>query len=102
MNRPRLLVLGAACLLACGTDPEDFGRCTGDFSITVSTTVQPEFAWTPSGCPVNEVAVDGASGPLWALYNPDPVNRIDSPVRYGQPASAENPNPPVRVREGLP
>lgn len=88
MRRPYLAALGAVCLSACGTDPDDFGRCTGDFNITASSAAQPEFAWTPSGCLVNEVAVDGPSGPLWALYNPDPINRIESPVRYGQPASS--------------
>jgi hypothetical protein len=88
MRRPCLAAVGAVCLSACGTDPDDFGRCTGDVNITVSSAMQPDIAWTPSGCLVNEVAVDGPSGPLWALYNPEPVNRIESPVRYGQPASA--------------
>ena len=90
------LAFSIACLSACGTDPDDFGRCTGGMDIVVSPATQPEFTWTPSGCLVNEIAVDGPSGPLWSLFNPDPVNRIGSPVRYGQPASsgeAESPGP---------
>lgn len=88
MRLPNFLVLGVGGLSACGTSPEDFGRCSGGLEITVSPGVQPEFAWTPADCPVNEVAVDGASGPLWDLFIDAPVNRIASPVRYGQPASA--------------
>jgi hypothetical protein len=82
------LVLGVLSLSACGTSPEDFGRCSGGLAITVTPAVQPEFTWTPSDCPVNEVAVDGASGPLWSLFIGEPDNRILSPVRYGQPAAA--------------
>jgi hypothetical protein len=89
MRLRELVALGAVSLSACGTDPEDFGRCSGGLDITVSPATQPEFAWTPSGCPVNEVAVDGPSGPLWSLFISEPVNRIESPVRYGQPASAD-------------
>ena len=88
MHRLCLMALVAPILSACGTDPDDFGRCSGGLRLTVSPAAQPEFAWTPSDCLVNEVAVDGASGPLWSLYNPDPVNRIESPVRYGQAASS--------------
>ena len=90
------LAFGIACLSACGTEPDDFARCTGGMDIVVSPAAQPELTWTPCGCLVNEIAVDGPSGPLWSLFNPDPVNRIGSPVRYGQPASsgeAESPGP---------
>ena len=77
--RPRnLLALGVASLPACGTNPEDFGRCSGGL----------------------EVAVDGPSGPLWSLFIDEPDNRIASPVRYGQPASAGESQSPVPGPEG--
>ena len=56
------LAFGIACLSACGTEPDDFARCTGGMDIVVSPAAQPEFTWTPSGCLVNEIAVDGPSG----------------------------------------
>jgi hypothetical protein len=88
MSHSYLLAISVACLSACGADADDFGRCTGGMRIVVTPAPQPEFSWTPSGCLVNEVAVDGASGPLWSLFNQEPVNRIGSPVRYGQAASS--------------
>ena len=88
MNHTLLtLLLGLPFLVACSTDPEDFSRCTSGLTLTVSSDVQPEFAWTPTNCPVNEVAVEEATHTLWALANTDPVNSIQSPVRYGQSAS---------------
>ena len=83
------LAFGAAATLSArDTDPDDFGRCTGGLTIVVSPAAEPEFGWTPSGCLINEIAVDGPSGILWALFNQEPVNQIESPVRYGQAASA--------------
>jgi hypothetical protein len=84
MRLHRALALSVPYLLACGTDPEDFGRCTGGLTVSVSADVHPEFAWTPSGSPVYEVVVEEASLLLWLLSSPDPANSIESPVRYGE------------------
>jgi hypothetical protein len=84
MRLRRALAFSVSCLLACGTDPEDFGRCTGGLTLSVSADVHPEFAWTPTGCPVYEVVVEEASLILWLLSSPTPANSIESPVRYGQ------------------
>lgn len=78
------LALCVPSMLACGTDPEDFGRCTGGLSVSVSSDAEPVFAWTPSGCPVYEIAVEEASLLLWLLSSPGTANSIESPVRYGE------------------
>jgi hypothetical protein len=84
MRLRRALAFSVPCLLACGTDPEDFGRCTGGLTLSVSAEVRPQFAWGPSDCPVHEVVVEEASLILWLLSSPSPANSIESPVRYGQ------------------
>jgi hypothetical protein len=85
---PRLLfcVLSLASLTACGTDPEDFGRCSSSLPISVSNEASPEFTWTPADCPIYDLVVEQASVIFWTLSSSEPVNAIESPVRYGEPA----------------
>lgn len=83
MNPRLLLILSLLPLGACGTDTDEFGRCTGEFVITVSDEARPEFAWGPSGCAVYQLVVDQASTLYWAIGTQDPVNAIHSPIRYG-------------------
>ena len=97
MRRYHLLAIGLPCLAACGTGPEDFARCEASLDITVSSDVVPVISWTPAGCPVNLLTVDDGPNPVWSLYNPEPVNAIDSPVQYGRAAGqgeVASPGPP--------
>jgi hypothetical protein len=82
-------VLGLCCLTACGTDPEDFGRCAGGLALSVSGDAAPEFGWTPADCPINDLVVEQASVIHWSLASRDPANVILPPVRYGEPARPE-------------
>ena len=86
MLRPLSLILGLLYLTACGTDPEDFGRCTGGLAISVSAEVAPEFGWTPADCQIYDLIVEQASLIHWTLTSSDEVNAIQPPVRYGEPA----------------
>jgi hypothetical protein len=88
-SRMRLRHALASCLpwmVACGTDPDDFGRCTGDLAISVSAEVAPEFSWTPTDCRIYDVVVEQATVIYWTLTSTESVNGIQGPVRYGEPA----------------
>jgi hypothetical protein len=100
MNFRLLLIPSLLCLSACGTDTEDFGRCTGDFVITVSAGAVPEFAWGPADCPVYQLVVDQASILYWAIGTQEPVNRIHSPVRYGDSPFTDGSSGAVRLIPG--
>ena len=79
--------ISAACLLAllaCGTDPEAFGRCSGNILLTVSHEANPEFAWAPADCEMHELNVTEDQQVQWLIASNDNLNRISSPVRYGQ------------------
>ena len=89
MPRRLSCILGLCCLTACGTDPEDFGRCDGGLALSVSADAAPEFAWTPADCLIHDLVVEQASLFHWSLASSEPVNGIRSPVRYGEPARPE-------------
>jgi hypothetical protein len=72
-------VLGLWCLTACGTDPEDFGRCAGGLALSVSGNAAPEFTWTPADCPINDLVVEQASVIHWSLASLRPGKRNPAP-----------------------
>jgi hypothetical protein len=78
-----------------GTDPSDFGRCTGDLQLTIIRIPTVEFHWEPEGCSVYAISV--AKGTLsdsgWYVEMLEYRNGIESPVRYGvaPPGAAASP-----------
>jgi hypothetical protein len=83
----RTLLISTACLwglLACGTDPDDLGRCDTNIDVVVSSGENPVFAWTPANCQMYEISVTEDQQVRWLLASQDYVNRLSSPLRYGQ------------------
>ena len=77
-------VLTGVWLSSCGTDTDDFSRCSPPLAITV-TQSPLTFAWEPTGCDVNALTVvQGNTVTIkWHIgANPD-RNSIESPVQYG-------------------
>ena len=86
MNK-RLLrnsAVGLLALLGCGTEPDAFGRCDETLAVTVSHEADPEFSWTPADCHMHELNVTEDNQVRWLISGNDAVNRLSSPLRYGQ------------------
>jgi hypothetical protein len=76
-----LLLNAVSC---AGTDPSEFGGCTG-LQLTIVRTAVVEFQWEPAGCAVYSLSI--ANGTLsdsgWYVESLGNSNQIESPVRYG-------------------
>jgi hypothetical protein len=94
------MIMSLVAVSGCATDSDEFGRCTGDFVITVTDEAVPEFAWGPSGCAVYQLLVDQASTLYWAIGTQDPVNAIHSPIRYGDSPFTDGSSGAARLTPG--
>jgi hypothetical protein len=83
LSRLAGLVVGAAGALAgCGTGPEEFGACTGTYTIAVSAEPSPQFSWVPK-CPILYLTVLQDRTIMWTVFREPPANQLEAPVRYG-------------------
>src|SRR5688500_5111281 len=76
-----LLLLSAA---DCGTDPDEFGRCTG--GIQVSAVYDPglQLHWDPADCAMFSLSIDRQDQSfMWNLETLETRNGNESPVTYG-------------------
>jgi len=77
----RVAALLALC--ACGTDPDDFGRCTGNIALEISHEPNPVFAWTPADCQMHQLEVVEDQSVKWLMESDVFLNQIPSGIRYG-------------------
>ena len=97
------LALGLGSLISCaGTDPSDFGRCSGGLQVTIVRTPAVEFQWGPQGCSVYSISI--AKGTLsdtgWYVEMLEYRNGIESPVRYGVAPAGTQGSPAETLRGG--
>jgi hypothetical protein len=78
---PVLFLFGAA---ECGTDPDEFGRCTGGLQVGVAYAPALQLHWTPADCSMFTLSIDDQGRSLmWDLSTIETRNGIESPVTYG-------------------
>jgi hypothetical protein len=97
---PALWLSGA--VNCAGTDPSDFGRCTGKLQLTIQRTADPEFRWEPADCPVYSISIAKSRLPDtgWYLEMIEYRNGIESPVRYGVVPSGAYGSPAEQLHGG--
>src|SRR3954469_21847430 len=79
-----LTILLSSAVSCAGTEPSDFGGCTG-LQLSIIRSAVVEFQWEPAGCAVYSLSI--ANGTLansgWYVESLGYSNQIESPVRYG-------------------
>ena len=98
---PALWLSGA--VNCAGTDPSDFGRCSGGLQLTIQrVTALVELRWGPDGCSVYSISI--AKGTLsdtgWYVEMIEYRNGIESPVRYGVTPSGTQASPAETLNGG--
>jgi hypothetical protein len=84
LRKLSLTIMLLNAVSCAGTDPSDFGGCTG-LQLTIVRSAAVEFQWEPAGCAVYSLSI--ANGTLansgWYVESLGYSNQIESPVRYG-------------------
>lgn len=75
-----LLLSGA---VQCGTDPDEFGRCTGGLTLRFVSAPALQLEWIPADCAMFELSIDQGQNIMWHLSTVESENGIESPVTYG-------------------
>jgi hypothetical protein len=78
---PVLFLFGA---VECGTDPDEFGRCTGGLQVGVAYAPALQLHWTPADCSMFTLSIDNQAQVLmWDLSTIETRNGIDGHLRCG-------------------
>jgi hypothetical protein len=80
---PLLAAAALAGAAACGTDPDELGRCDPPLAMRVTSTPALEFSWGPTDCDVHTLSLLKGQTVEWYLFTLEDRNGLQSPIRYG-------------------